>query len=238
MYKNIIFDFYGTLVDIKTTESSEDVWKKLSLYMGYKGAIYGPKELKETYKLTYNKLLSRYGSAHSEADISDVFYKLYAGKGVKAKAKLVNSTAMFFRALTTDYIYTYEGVEAMLKGLKDKKMNLYLLSNGQRLYIMPELKMLGLKNYFDGIHISSDYHMGKPDKDLFKQVMAQENLKKSETIMVGNEFSTDIKGANAVGIDSLYFLSETSDRKAKKEAATFTIVDGQHKKIINVLTKK
>lgn len=238
MYKNIIFDFYGTLVKIKGNEKDEYIWKKLGLYMAYQGANYDAVELKESYKKIIEKNRDRYsGADYPEVDITDVFYKLYSDKGVKAKSKLLKQTVLVFRTLTTEHLSVYEGAEEMLIELKKKNKQLFLLSNAQRIYLLAEIKMLGLEKYFDGIYISSDYHTRKPDPQLYKMLLEKEKLKKSDTVMVGDEYSTDIKGAIKAGIDSLYFLSETSNKKSKKEDAKYTVLDGSHKKIIKVLTK-
>ncbi len=49
MYKNYVFDLYGTLVDIHTDENDLAVWKKLALFYGYYGALYQPEELQKAY---------------------------------------------------------------------------------------------------------------------------------------------------------------------------------------------
>ena len=49
MYKNYIFDLYGTLVDINTDENKSELWDKLSLFYSLKGAKYDAKELKNLY---------------------------------------------------------------------------------------------------------------------------------------------------------------------------------------------
>ncbi len=49
MYTDLIFDLYGTLVDIHTEESME-VWTKTALFFGYYGAHYAPKELKDAFE--------------------------------------------------------------------------------------------------------------------------------------------------------------------------------------------
>lgn len=51
MFKNYLFDLYGTLVDINTDEDSKGLWGKLALFYKLKGADYTSKEL----KITYNK---------------------------------------------------------------------------------------------------------------------------------------------------------------------------------------
>lgn len=48
VYKNYIFDFYGTLVDILTDEKDPMLWDKLAqLYQAY-GAYYKGKALKKS----------------------------------------------------------------------------------------------------------------------------------------------------------------------------------------------
>ena len=49
MYQNIIFDLYGTLVDIKTDESKQTFWEELSLFLSYNGAKYSYYELRNRY---------------------------------------------------------------------------------------------------------------------------------------------------------------------------------------------
>ena len=47
-YTDLIFDLYGTLVDIHTEESAE-VWEKTALYFGFYGARYTGAELKRCW---------------------------------------------------------------------------------------------------------------------------------------------------------------------------------------------
>ena len=39
MYENYVFDLYGTLVDINTDEGKNSLWKQMSIFYGYYGAI-------------------------------------------------------------------------------------------------------------------------------------------------------------------------------------------------------
>ena len=49
MYKNYIFDLYGTLIDINTDEWNVQLWKKMQILYGYRGAIYTYRELQKEY---------------------------------------------------------------------------------------------------------------------------------------------------------------------------------------------
>ena len=49
MYKNYVFDLYGTLVDIRTNENKAYLWDKMAEIMGFYGAVYERQELKQKY---------------------------------------------------------------------------------------------------------------------------------------------------------------------------------------------
>lgn len=40
MYKNYVFDLYGTLVDINTNENNINLWKKMQEFYAFYGAVY------------------------------------------------------------------------------------------------------------------------------------------------------------------------------------------------------
>ena len=49
MYQDLIFDLYGTLVDIHT-EETDTVWEKTALLFGYYGAHYTGTALKAAFE--------------------------------------------------------------------------------------------------------------------------------------------------------------------------------------------
>lgn len=48
-YTDLIFDLYGTLVDIHTDQDKMELWEKTALYMGFHGAHYDAKELQAEF---------------------------------------------------------------------------------------------------------------------------------------------------------------------------------------------
>ena len=125
MYKNYIFDLYGTLIDINTDEDYEDLWIEMADFYSMKTASYDAKELKETYhklcKEEEKKLIKKYKNiTHHEIDIHNVFKKLYTLKGVKVSTSSVSATAQYFRILSTKYVRLYDGAEEFLISLKEK----------------------------------------------------------------------------------------------------------------------
>lgn len=237
MYQNYIFDFYGTLVDIKTDEDSDALWWQLAYFMGYQGAVYRGDDLRKAYDKYLEKYMGRIkGTDWPDVDISDVFYKLYKDAGVKASPQLIRQTARAFRAMCTSKIEVYDSVIDTLEALKKGGKRIFLLSNAQRTFIKPEMKMLGLKPYFEKVYISSDMNMSKPEPKVLERVLTENKLKKKETVFIGNDYSSDIKIANKLGVDSLYIHTATSNNKVKKEKSTYEIMDGNHKEILKLLS--
>lgn len=210
MYNNILFDLYGTLVDIRTDEEDIKVFEKLSLFYGYYGANYSPLELKKAYK-EITKIENTYShESFPELQIEYVFLELFEKKNIKAELSLAIHAGQFFRALTTEYIRLYDGVIELLEKLRKDGKKIYLLSNAQRIFTEYEMKYLKIHEYFDHIYISSDYKCKKPDLRFFNKPFKDFKLIKEETIMIGNDHICDIEGANNYGIDNLYIHSPLS----------------------------
>ncbi len=246
MYQNYIFYLYGTLVDIHTDENDPIVWEKLALFYGYYGAFYQPQELKDSYfRLVGQEKEGKQLSLHSqpnynheanpEIQIERVFEKLFTEKGKKAKNGLAIYAGQFFRVLTTEYICLYQGVIPMLKNLQKKGKNIYLLSNAQRIFTEYELVMLGIIRYFNGIMISSDYGIKKPELRFFELLLEKYNLDKNESIMIGNDGTCDIDGGKRAGMDTYYIHSNLSPKDIEKVDATYIQMEMDMEKFCHVL---
>ena len=187
-YKNYIFDFYGTLVDILTDEKDPVLWDKLGqLYQAY-GAAYE-------------------GDA-PEIDLAHIFNQLY----VDARPQSSSSNqpedwgqliAMVFRVLSRKHVTAYPHTKEVLAFLKEQGCRIYLLSNAQAAFTNAEIDLMALRPYFDAIYLSSDAGICKPQPEFLKQVLDDHGLNPSETVMVGNDLTTDIAVAEAVGIDGI-----------------------------------
>lgn len=240
MYQNYIFDLYGTLVDIHTNEDKTYLWDKMTELYGFQGAVYTRTELRKTYLAFCAQetkvLLAQSIVTFPEIQIEKVFRQLYTHKGITPGDELVTFTAQMFRIVATQYIRLYDGVEEMLQTLRENGKKIYLLSNAQYEFTMYELNYLGLTPYFDGIMISSCEGCKKPDKAFYEVLLSRYGLDRKESIMIGNEKESDIKGAAVAGIDSLYIASNLSPESDKDLPcpANFEITDGDVRKILTL----
>lgn len=234
MYKNYIFDLYGTLIDIKTSENKKLLWEKLSLFYSYHGANYSFMELKKAYEIKVKEALQENKKTkYPDIKLALIFQELYTDKKIKSDKYLINDTMSLFRILSTDYIRLYPGVKDLLIELKDKNKKIFMLSNGQREFTAPELKYLGIYEYFDGLYSSSDIEICKPDPTFFNYLIDTEKLNKKETVFIGNDDKCDIEGAKSVALDCVYIHSNLSRRIIKVDS-DYEIWDGDVRNILRL----
>ncbi|MCI9277247.1 MAG: HAD family hydrolase [Lachnospiraceae bacterium] len=238
MYENYIFDFYGTLADIRTNEDSPYLWEKMSQIYSALGAAYEPEELRREFRSLEEQEKGRLGMEDAEPDLTKVFSMLYERKGTCCEALQAKMTAVTFRALSREYIRVYDGVEELLGELRRRGKGVYLLSNAQRDFTRPEIGMLGLTDYFDGIFISSEQNCKKPSPVFFQRLLERFGLRPAECIMIGNDESADIAGAKQAGMDSLYIHTAISPKEFGKVEATFRVMDGDFRKVKALLLEE
>ena len=206
-YTDLIFDLYGTLVDIHTEENAL-VWEKTALYFGYYGAHYSPVQLKEAFEEELKNRKAKAGQSYEcfpDLPFEPIMAQLFRRAGVEENADTLGlNAAQLFRICSTEYIKLYPGALDALARLRKNGLRLWLLSNAQRVFTAYELQHLGLGEQLDGIFISSDYGCRKPDSRFYQALIDEKGLDVSRCLMIGNDRDTDIAGAKALGMATLY----------------------------------
>ncbi len=206
-YTDLIFDLYGTLVDIHT-EENDLVWEKTALYFSFHGARYSGSELEADFRAALSRREVQAGQSYEcfpDIPVELVFGELFRKKGIAGNAEeLAFSAAQLFRICSIDYVKLYPHVREALATLRERGCRLWLLSNAQRAFTAYELRALGLDGDFDGIYISSDYRCRKPDLRFYRALVEERGLNVQTCLMIGNDRNTDIAGARAMGMDTLY----------------------------------
>ena len=233
-YTDLIFDLYGTLVDIHT-EENDLVWEKTALYFGFYGARYTAEELKTAFRAAMNRREAQAGQSYEcfpDIPFEQVMAELFRAKGVEENVEdLGINTAQLFRISSIEYVKLYPDVLEALAKLREKGYRLWLLSNAQRVFTAYELRHLGLGEQMDGIYISSDYGCRKPDVRFYNALLAEQKLDVKKCLMIGNDRQTDIAGAKKAGMDTLYMHTNlTPSDQAEADPSRFpgNITDGHY----------
>lgn len=210
MAENYIFDLYGTLIDIETDEEQLLLWERLADSFQEKGACYEPACLKQRYRelvtAQEDLLAERSGVPRPVVEIrlEKVFAALLEEKAVQPKEEWLLQTGALFREWSTHYLRLFPEADGLLRRLHEAGKGVFLLSNAQRIFTMPEMKKLGIADSFDGILLSSDAGVKKPSPLFFSHLLEKYDIKKDTCVMVGNDCNADIGGAHDFGIPSIY----------------------------------
>lgn len=206
-YTDLIFDLYGTLVDIHTEEDAT-VWEKTALYFSFYGAHFTGPGLKAAFQSAMRAREAKAGQSYEcfpDIPFEQVMAQLFREKGITEHADdLGIHAAQLFRISSIEYLRLYPHVLEALAALRAKGYRLWLLSNAQRIFTAYELQALGLGQQLDGIYISSDYQCRKPDLRFFRALLEEQKLDPQKCLMIGNDRHTDIAGAKTAGLDTLY----------------------------------
>lgn len=220
MIKGLLFDINGTVTDILTNESYDDIYRVLGNFLDYQGISLSPDELRRLY-FDLNKQ-QRKGSAEEfpEFDVEKIFKEIVRRYGTgfthslpkERRKALPAMLADVFRAASRFKLQLYPDVLEVLEKLRES-YRLAAVSDGQSLWALPELRSVGLDGFFDPVIISSDFGYRKPDVRLFEAALMGMNLAPSEVLFVGNDMYRDVYGASRLGIRSVFFKSNQGDHR-------------------------
>ena len=208
-FKNYIFDFYGTLVDIETDEGNPSLWDTMAqIYQSY-GAHYTGESLQVRYKELVRQaeesIAKEKHVTYPEVDLTVIFVQLYleshpTGASVHHLREWGRLIARTFRVLSRKRLELYPHTKEVLEDMKAAGCRIYLLSNAQADFTNPEI---GLREIFHDIYLSSDAGIRKPQQEFLVKVIKEHQLNPDKTVMVGNDFSTDVAVAKSIGMQSI-----------------------------------
>ena len=110
-------------------------------------------------------------------------------------------------SLTTLRAELIPGADRLLKALANRGYRLGLVADGRPGTYRNVLSHYGLYDLFDIRAISEELGMLKPDPRMFEWTLQQLEISQenySRTVMVGNRLDRDVRGANIVGMISVW----------------------------------
>ena len=210
--KVVLFDIYGTLVDIHTNEHRDDAFESLSRFLEYRRVFISGRELKELYFDHINQQIARSREKHPEVDVVRAFGHVLRERGRTTDRYLTMITAQLYRSLSREHLRLYDDTFWTLNEFR-KRYRLGIVSDAQRVFCKPELRALRLENFFDALVISSDYGFRKPDPRLLHIALAALDAPASEAAYIGNKYETDLVGAKAAGIAVAGLIRQSEKEK-------------------------
>jgi putative hydrolase of the HAD superfamily len=223
--KGLLFDLYGTLIDIETDEGMEEIYRSISHFLNYHGIYLHRWEVKDRYYEIMKQQKEERDEKYPEIDVEAIWDTLLRQEGMDASLacqELATTLAQLYRGISRKRLQLYPGVKEALDELRSD-YPLALVSDAQPCFAIPEIKTVGLEGYFDPIVISAYYGFRKPDLRITEMALNSMKLLPSEVIYVGNDMYRDIYGAARLGIKTIFFDSNQGQKSYENVTPDYNI---------------
>ena len=229
MYKYILWDIDGTVLDFKASEAY--AIKTLFKKYGFGDCSDEMLKLYSGINATYWQRLEKNELTKPEALVGrfrDFFEKI----GVDTAA--AESFNKDYQVTLGDHIeFTPDAKELILS--EKGKFVIAAVTNGTKVAQEKKLRLSGLDKIFDEIFISEDIGAEKPNKEFFDFVFKSLGItNKKEVLIIGDSLSGDMKGGYLAGIDTCWFNPE---HKPNSLGIPVTYETDKLSKIYNILTE-
>ena len=196
-YGHVLFDLDHTLLDSDGSEAA--AFGEAMRRSGVEDALPLLPRYREVNRGLWRAL------ERGELSLSRLRVQRFEDLAAAAKLELdAEATADHFSDLLGEHGELYEGARAALEALASR-VRLALVTNGVGRTQRRRIDRLGLRPFFDGIAISGELGTAKPGTEIFDEALRQlGDPPRERVLMVGDNLSSDIAGANASGIDACW----------------------------------
>lgn len=239
----VLFDLYGTLIHIETDENLPEIYWHIARYLSYHRIKLDGSELQERYFDLMKKQKRASHETYPEMDARAIWRDIlshgshhfrpedFADEGVekqnkvaKRRERLARELVKLHRALSRKLIERYPGAKGLLQSIADD-YRLGIVSDAQRDFASPEMRITKIRKYFPVRTISGDYGYRKPDPRLFLQTCAQLGVRPEESIYVGNDMYRDIYGAKQAGLRTILVWTDQGSKEYADTRADYDARD-------------
>jgi len=214
--KHLFFDLDRTLWDFET--NSEAALKILfdQLKLGNEVRSF------QAFHTHYKKINAELWFQYSKGDVTKENLRTKRFEHTLRKFKVDNPELV--QKLSDGYIeispyqtslfpHTIETLES----LKKNDHQLHIITNGFKEVQFIKLQNSGLIDFFDVILCSEEVGKRKPNPEVFQFALDKANATKKESLMIGDDYHTDIVGAEKFGMQSILFDPENKHQEGRHD---------------------
>jgi HAD superfamily hydrolase (TIGR01549 family) len=221
MIKAIFLDMDETLCDTKLADRKTQTWIKDFLLPEYK--IKNSNKWSERYFLgVYKKLNNEFPDINRFHNDEESFRialieSLFNEQNIFLDKKEYKKIQFLIDKNRMKEFDFFPGVGSLLKNLR-KTYTLIIITNGPTFSQHPKLQRVNLSEYVDHIIVGGEEPEEKPSPSIFQKALALAQAEASQAIHVGDSLTTDVIGANKIGITSVWI----SPKNEITNSMTFT----------------
>ena len=200
----VLFDCYGTLIDILTDERDIRTYRCLSQWLLYQGVRITPERLWACYASRVREAADRTRERHPEVRVEEVFAGICAEHSIWEidAGWLGAETARAFRAASIRRLGVIEESLRLLDLFGTQKVG--AVSNGQRVFSEQEMRAFDLYDRLDFVIFSSDLGYQKPDPRIYAAALDRMGLQAQDVLFIGDNFRNDVDAPREIGMRTLH----------------------------------
>lgn len=212
--KGVLFDLYGTLIDIETDEYLDEIYRGIAHFLTYEGIHLHRWEVSSSYWQILKQQKAESNEKYPEIDVEAIWSSFLKEHGMDSsheRKRISLILSHLHRGISRNRLQLYPEVVRVLDELR-ASYHLGIVSDAQPCFALAEIQAVGLHEYFDPVVISGDHKYRKPDPRLFEKALEHMKLKPAQVIYVGNDMYRDIHGANRAGMKTIYVDSNQGEK--------------------------
>ena len=226
----LIFDVNGTLIDIKTDEGLEEIYRAIAHFLAYQGISLHRWEVRDLYFQIMQQQRAQSAETFAELDVVEVWREFLRNKASDYTRSLPSEKrehlplflAELHRSIARKRLRPYPQVQETLDQLRSH-YHMAVVSDAQSAYAVPELRAVGLLHYFNPIIISGDYGYRKPDPRLFQMALDALQVRPEQALFFGNDLYHDIFGAQQVGMKAIFVSYDQGNTSSQTISPDYSI---------------
>ena len=206
MYSDLFLDFDDTLYD--THGNADIALYELFNELGLNRWFPDPDVFYNEYWLKNIDLWSRYAREEITRDyliVERFRYHLSFGQGLEPTEAYCREAGDRFLELCSNKPGLLDGAQELMDYLRERGYRMHMCSNGFHEVQYKKLRACGLYDYFDTVILSEDAGFNKPSPQFFEYAFSKSGAKRDTTLMIGDNFQTDILGAKQAGLDTAFY---------------------------------
>lgn len=204
-HKDVFIDFDDTIYD--THGNAEIALKELYEHFGWSENFDDLQSFTTPYWKANIELWTQYSRGEIDRDylmVERFRRPLLCGRGLNPTREYCMEVSDVFLDLCSCKPGLVPGARQLLEYLKPR-YRLHLCSNGFHEVQYKKLEASDTYKYFDTVILSEDAGVNKPHLAFFDYALKTAKAERETTVMIGDNYNTDIIGAFFAGIDQIYF---------------------------------